>query len=116
MADKNERAPMWTVLGVPAEDKDKACWVAYFEDKKAYWEEHKNAQEIGMKDGSRTDVNAAFKAHGLHDDMMMNMGGGYMGPMWHLEGKSNTPLASALIVKKHGDNEADAKKILENAK
>jgi hypothetical protein len=89
MADKNERSPMWSVIGTPEKDNQKkVCWVAYFDDKKAYWEEHKAAQENPVS--KRADFTKACKEHGLDVNFPVNMAGSVMGRLLHLENSSCT--------------------------
>jgi hypothetical protein len=76
MKDKNERSPAWTVLGQPKENSEQVYWAAYFEDKKAYWEEHKAAQEPSK---GRFNVVKEFMESALHTDFKANMAGSHMG-------------------------------------
>ena len=86
MADTEERAPAWAVLGGPTGgsgkfDTDKVWWMTYFEDEDAYHTDHKNAT---MKQ-SRAGFLSKIMGKMLYGDMMKDMQGGYLGPIMHIE-------------------------------
>ena len=97
MADVNEDAPMWTVLGQSSVNAEKVCWVGYFADKNAYNVTHKAAQEPGK---GRADFPAEMMKHGANAEggFPANMAGFTFGAMLHLENDAKLPTTGYAVV------------------
>jgi len=106
-------APRFALFGMPVETaaavEGAIYWEANFETKEAYHVDHK------ARESNKVFAQELFKA-GLHSggdvmvDMMKNMDGSYMGPIWHLEGvgaaKDATTFTVLTSLKSKGSSEA----------
>lgn len=108
MADANEKAPMWTVLGQSTSNAEKVCWVAYFDDKDAYNVTHKAAQEPGK--GRAVFVDEIMKhAANVDGGYPANMAGFTFGDIQHLENPATLATGFAVVVsRKLADADAAA--------
>lgn len=91
-----KRAPTWTVLKTYEAPREEGAgkqvlWLATFEDKDAYYTEHRESQ----KDTSlRADFMGSVVPKMQNGNPMVDMAGGYMGPFSYLSWKS--PKAAGL--------------------
>jgi len=102
MADKNEDAPMWTVLGQSGVNAEKVCWIGYFDDKDAYNVTHKAAQEPGK---GRANFVEEMMKHPVNAEggWPGNMAGFTFGNMCHLENNRLTTGFAVVVTRKLAD-------------
>jgi len=99
LADGDEKAPAWAVLGAPtggdgSQDKARVWWVAYFESSASYHTDHKEAQ----KKEARQAFLPKMREMLLTGNMMQDMAGGHMGSFLHLENPAAKGQASFALL------------------
>ena len=84
-------APRFAIFGTAPDAADKVYWLASFEDKSSYFEEHKEREsnkvfnkEIVATYKHMPESEAPTKEE-IMAASMQDMAGSYMGPCWHLE-------------------------------
>jgi len=112
--DDDEKCPGWCTCGMAQgeiSEGEKVYWVALFDSKQAYFEDHKKAQEKANRKGFDK-----FKECGKGgvENFFPNMAGSYMGPLYCYESPAFAASAEAkkALIEKQTAEKALAVKIM----